>query len=288
MPTLSQRVDPPIPIPPAISLPRSAQTPDDGARWQLGVRFLPEAEPAVVLDDYCFPTVTLGSYTAPSEVEQLPFTINAFDRCSALSMFARDYQNRARRIIEAATPKAVESEFWNGSLAQARGWTNQLYLRKAGLAQDLTPATVPSLNRAIGILEQALASCGFGGLGMIHGARETAPNFTGARRDGNVLRTITDNVFVPGVGYPSGNNPTGPIGNANTTPPAGQTWLYATGMVQYRESPPDLFPTWPQGGQIPQWAIDRATNTVQVPVARAALAYWDGVCTFACRATLPT
>jgi hypothetical protein len=284
MPSLAQRVDAPIPIPPALSLPRSSQVPTDADRWQLGVRFLPEAEPTVVVDDYCFPSTNLGTYTAPSEVEQNPFVVTAFDRCTALSSFSRDYVGRATRLIDAATPKAVEKEFWSGALAIARGWTNQLYLTKTGLAQDLTPGVVPSLNRAIGILEQALADCGYGGLGMIHSRRETAPNFTGARRDGNLLRTISDNIFVPGVGYPG----TGPIGNANATPPAGTTWLFATGITTYRETDPDLFPNWPTGSTVPSWAIDRTTNTITVPVARTALIYWDGLCTFACRANLPT
>jgi hypothetical protein len=284
MPGLSQRVDAPIPIPPAISLPRSSLTPPEDVRWQMGIRFLPEAQPAVVVDDYCFPQTTLGTYTPPGEVEQNPFVITAFDRCSALSSWSRDYQQRSARLIDAATPKAVEKEFWAGATAIARSWTTQLYLTKTGLATDLTPGTVPSLNRAIGILEQALADCGLGGVGMLHAKRETAPNFTGARRDGNLLRTINDNIYVPGVGYPG----TGPIGNANATPPAGQTWLFATGITYYRQSDPDLFPTWPGGEQVPGWAIDRATNTVTVPVARTALVYWDGVCTFACRANLPT
>lgn len=286
MPTMSQRVDAPIPDPPALSLPRSARQapPGESERdWAMGLRYIPEADVQVIVDDYCAPSTTLGSYTAASEVEWLPYVVLAYDRCSALSSFARDYQGRALRLIEAATPKAVEKEFWSGTLAQAKGFPN-LFLRKA-TSNDITPgAGVPSLNRAIGLLEQALADCGFGGQGYIHGKRETAPNFTGARREGFLLRTITDNIYVPGVGYDG----TGPLGNANANPPAGTTWLYATGPVIYRETGPDLFPSWPAGQTVPQWAIDRNTNTITVPVARTALASWDGQCHFACRATLPT
>lgn len=285
MPTMSQRVDAPIPDPPAISLPRSARNPppsESERDWTMGIRFMPEADVQAIVDDYCAPSTTLGSYTAPTEVEWLPYTVLTYDRCSALSLFARDYEGRSQRLLDSATPKAVEKEFWRGDLAQAKGWPN-LYLRKS-TAVDITPTTVPTLNRATGILEQALADCGFGGQGVIHGKVETAPNLTGARRDGFLLRTIRDTLFVPGVGYDG----SGPIGNANAVPSAGQTWLYATGPVTYRQTVGDLFPDWPAGATVPQWAIDRNTNTITVPASRLALASWDGQCHFACRAVLPT
>lgn len=287
MPSMAQRVDPPLPQPPALSLLRSASLPTtaaDDRDWALGIRYLPAADTQVAVDDYCGPSAGTFTYSGASEVEWLPYTVIAYDQCSALSSFARDYVARATALLEAATPKAVEKEFWAGVLAQAKGWPN-LYLRHSR-ATDLTPGTVPSLNRAVGILEQALADFGFGAQGVVHGRVETLPNFTGARLDGSLLRTPRGTVVVGGTGYDG----LGPLGNAQATPPAGQTWLYATGPVEYRQTPPMLFPDWPQGpsGMVPAGAVDKATNTVRLWAVRTALASWDGQCHFACRAVLPT
>lgn len=289
MPSMAQRVDAPIPLPPVLSLPRSSLSPPVGnvRDWAMGIRFLPEANVQVVVDDFCNASTTIGSYTNPTEVEQNPIVIIAYDRCTALSSFGRDYAARATRLIDAATPKAVEKEFWKGTLAQAKSWTSQLYLQKS-TATNLTPSSggvAVSVNRAMGMLEQALADCGFGGQGMIHAKVELTPNFTMVRRDGNLLRTVRDTIVVPGVGY-DGTGPTNVTGTQVLG--AGETYLYATGITEYRQTDPDLFPTWPSSGTVPQWAIDRATNTITVPVARTAMVSWDGQCHFAVKATLPT
>jgi hypothetical protein len=51
--------------------------------------------------------------------------------------------------------------------------------------------------------------------------------------------------------------------------------MYATGLVDYRETPA-MVEDWVLDGPIPPSAIDRATNTVRVWARRAALASWDG------------
>lgn len=292
--TLAQLVDAPLLDVPTVSLVRTARTPPDATdgKWALqGIKYLPEANATVGVDDSCGASAGTYTYTAPAAVEWTPYVVLAFDRCTALTSFARDYVGRATRLLEAATPKAVEKEFWTGTLAQAKGWTNE-YLQRADTVTDLTPVagTAVTMNRALGLLEQGLADCGLGGVGVIHCTRDSLPEISasspGLRRDGNLIRTMVDTLVVPGVGYPG----TGPVGNAKQTPDAGTVWLYATGPVEYRYTDPILFPDWPAGqqGQVPASAVDKAHNTVTIWVARTALASWDGQCHLACLATLPT
>lgn len=234
-----------------------------------------------------------GWYNNPPIAEWTPYPVRVRDVCSLMSNRARDYVGRVGRLLDAALPKAVEREFWTGTLARKNGYPN-LYLQNASTVVDKTPVpgTPVSVALAFDILEQALGDAGLGAQGMIHCIRRAIPalypSSPGIQKVGNVLKTAFDTIVVPGVGY-TGN---GPIGNAqevpNVTPAA--TWIYATGLVEFRQSDPDLFPDWPQGsnGNIPYQAIDRGLNTVVLRGERIAVASWDGQVHFACLATLPT
>jgi hypothetical protein len=290
--SMAQRVDPPHLQPPAVSLVRSANTPTDdtNGRWALqGIRYLPEANATVVVDDSCGASAGTYTHEDPDEVEWNPYVVLAYDECSLLSSFARDYIGRATRLLDAALPKAVEVEFESGTLAQAKSWPN-LYLRKAGVT-NLTPASggaAVSIGRAFALLEQALADCGFGGQGVIHCTRGVLPDLvsTGLRRDGNLIRTLYDTLVVPGVGY-SGAAPLDATGTQDLA--AGEVYLYATGPVDFRQTTVTPFPDWPQGanGSVPAAAINKNLNTVRLWAARTALASWDGQCHFAVQATIP-
>lgn len=295
MASLAQVTDPPRLLPPAVSLIRSATTPTDdtGGRWALqGVRFLPRAAAAASVDDSCGATAGTFTYSRPGTVEWTSYVVQAYDQCSTLGSFARDYRARAADMLEAATPKAVEREFWTGTLAQAKTWPN-LYLQKASTVTDITPVagTPVSMAKAMSLLEQGIADNGFGGQAVIHMPRGLAVSLQSAlndyvRRDGFLLRTLVDTLVVPGVGY-TGH---GPIGNAHETPAAGSTWMYATGLVEYRETAGVLLPDWPEGdrGQVPAAAINRDTNTVTLWAYRTAMAYWDGQLHLAVLVNLPT
>lgn len=100
------------------------------------------------------------------------------------------------------------------------------------LRQDvvlLNGGTATGMVHGIGLLEQAIAQR-YGGIGVIHAARELAASLTFralVRRDGARLRSPLDNLYAFGSGYST----TGPDG---TDAPAGQAWLYATGPVVVR------------------------------------------------------
>ncbi|ONH55456.1 hypothetical protein CcI49_28445 [Frankia sp. CcI49] len=213
------------------------------------------------------------SYTAPGVVEWTPYSISAYDRCTLMASSGRDFVGRATRLLEGATPKAVEREFWDGTRARTTGLGNR-YLTKNGASTVVnpTPGTSVSFKRGLNLLEQALADSGFGAPGMIHCRPEalddTAQLF---RREGFRIYTSRNTLIVPGVGY-SGR---GPEGDANEVPAAGKTWMFATGLAEYRETPVAMDSGWTAGGQPPPSAIDRSINQVTAWARRTAIASWD-------------
>jgi hypothetical protein len=231
----------------------------------------------------------------------IPFLIQVEDQASAWGWEARDYVGRALRLLDNATPNAIETEFWMGNFAQnsntgpmyqAEGPPLNAFLQQTATASnggtgiaalDLTPGTVPSITRATQILEDYLANSGFGGQGMLHVAPETSPNLLGARRVGSLLLTVMDNIVVPGSGYPTVGD-TGPLGASNTTPPAGQAWMFATDLVSVRLGAPVTYPNTMAE------ALDRgnqgAPNMVRIRAQRYGAATWDGARLAACRCTL--
>ncbi|MCK9901278.1 hypothetical protein [Glutamicibacter sp. V16R2B1] len=225
------------------------------------------------------------SYTAPGVVEWMPYSVSAYDRCTLMTASGRDFVGRATRLLEAATPKAVEREFWDGTRARTAGLGNR-YLTKQGAATVVnpTPGTAVSFTRGLLLLEQALADSGFGAPGMVHCRPEalddTAQLF---RRTGNLILTSRDTIVVPGVGY-SGR---GPAGDSNEVPAAGKTWMFATGLVEYRETPAAMDPGWTSGGQPSPNAIDRNINMVTAWARKTALASWDGQAHYAVLVDLP-
>lgn len=221
----------------------------------------------------------IGSYTNAPINTVVPYVLVAEDWCSSFGFEQRDFKGRAQRLLENATPQAIEREFWTGAMATAKGYPNR-FLADANVV-DLTPgAGAPSVARGLQILQGALATCGFGGQGMIHVQAQTAPNLLSVRRVGNLLLDIFDNIVVPGVGYPG----TGP---GNSTPAAGTAWMYATDLVAVRvEDDSAVYPDtmaeamdWGQAGQ---------PNTLRFRAQKHAAAYFDGACQFGVRVTLAT
>lgn len=283
MVSLAQITSAPPPAAPAVSLPRSAASPvDDSDQWaSFGVTYVPEVPLEAGLEGTCGPASGSYAATMPTPVEWLPYAVTVYDRCSA--MRGRDYAGRARRLLDAVTARTVEAEFWGGAYGQANSLPN-LYLAHAdATVVNPTPGTAVSFTRGVALLEEALGDAST--QGMIHCRRSALTNEAGLlRREGNLIRTLTDTIVVPGMGY-SG---LGPDGDTNETPPAGQTWVYATGQVEYRQTAADI-PAWPDGvGDPPPEVIDRATNVVTVHAWRSALASWDGFAHYAVLINLPT
>lgn len=298
-------VAPPPLRPPVVSLVTSgrdalAAGEDVGDRWVDGFSFQPELNVDPDLLAACGGTSTAGATPDQPTVETVPWHAQVQDVCkSTFGYRGRDYVQRAVTALAAATPKAVEFEFWTGETAQAAGWPN-LYLTN-GTATDVTPTpgTAVTLDEGVALLEQALADCGSGARGMIHCQPLATPSTAIVRREGATLLTLRDTLVVPGVGYPG----TGPTG---TAPAAGKTWMYATGMVDVRLGPIQVYGRVGQGsggwvdvdngGQAVGFdperfapaLLDRSTNTLTVPATRPVAAAWDGVCLFAVLVNVPS
>lgn len=293
-------VAPPPLQPPRVSLVTSARDPlangdETDGRWEGGFAFRPEANVDPTIRDTCTTDGSNddvpGSQPALTTVETVPWMVEAEDDCSTFGFRAADYVGRATRALAAATPKGVEREFWTGAVAQAAGWPN-LFLASPD-ADDVTPTpgTAVELAEAIALLEDALAMCGDGGRGMIHVAAWSTPSFALIRREGQLLLTARDTIVVSGAGYMG----TGPDG---TDPSAtGKTWLYATGVVDVRLGPIQVFgqqADTPSTTARGQWfdpaatgfdaerfapvLLDRSINKVGVRARRMVAATWDGTC----------
>lgn len=221
-----------------------------------------------------------GSYTNTPVVTAVPYLVIAEDSCSSFGFEERDFKGRALRLLENSLPQALEKEFWTGALATAKGYPNNFLTNPASVV-DVTPGSgPPSVARGMQLLQDALQQCGFGGQGMIHVQAQTAPNLLGARRVGNLLLDIFDNIIVPGVGYPG----TGPN---NVVPSPTTAWMYATDLVAVRAEEegtvfPDSFAEALDRGQSGQ------PNTIRFRAEKFAVAYFDGACHFGVHVTLAT
>jgi hypothetical protein len=289
------------PRPPGLNLVTSSIQPEDttDGRWTGGFTYAPENQYPGVSREVCDYTTKddsadsgPGSYGNLPIVTCYPWLVVVEDSCSSFGFEARDFIGRATRLCDNATPNAIEAEFWTGALAQAAGNGNN-YLTNPASVINLTPGgtssspghtdgTPCSITRGVQILEDALASTGFGGQGMIHTMPETAPNFLGARRVGAQLLSVMDNIIIPGSGYPG----TGPGGAAPAS--GGHAWIYATDLVQVRLDKIQVFP------DNLQEALDRGQHSSAQPnritfrAERIVAATFDVYRHFACQVTLST
>lgn len=218
----------------------------------------------------------VGSYANLAINTIVPYLVVCEDWCSTWGFEERDFKGRALRLLENATPQAIEKEFWTGTLAQAHGYPNR-YLTDANLV-DLTNGTPVSVARGQQMLQDYLASTGFGGQGMIHCQPQTAPNLLNARRVGPLLLDVFDNIIVPGVGYPG--TASAIAGTSTNT-----AVMIATDLAMVRaETDGTVFPDsfaealdWGQGG---------FPNTLRFRAEKFAAAYFDGAVQAGVRVTL--
>jgi hypothetical protein len=212
-------------------------------------------------------------------VTAIPFLVMVGETISTMGSDGWDFKGRLTRHLENATPAAVGREFWRGDYARAHSYPTN-YLTKNGAATDLTPGGgPPSATRGLEILEDALASTGFGGQGMIHAQPQTLPSLLrSVLKDDEKLVTVLGNHLIPDAGYDG----TGP-GATPASPAAGSAWMFATDMVKAEVDDNIVFTP----GSLEE-AIDRNLNRVTIRAQRFATASFDGFRQFACRVLLDT
>lgn len=281
---LRSPVSPPKMQAPPVSIITSSASPEDttNGRWTDGIAFQPESGAGVYVADICDTTTSDATKIEPPPgvSEWIPYLLRADDQCSTFGFEQHDYVNRAKRRLDVGSAKALENEFWSGTLAQAQGYPNRFLAASSAASGgwgfvNLNSAdglATPSIRRAFEALEQFLADCGLGARGMIHCRPEALPYLTTIRRVGNYILTARDTIVLPGTGYPN-------LGPGGVAPPAGSTWLYATGMTEVRLGPIQTYPDPATDGS--DWIIkgtNRDVNLVTVRAERAGLVSWDGAC----------
>ena len=151
-----------------------------------------------------------------------PFALYVYENCAGVNEY-RLAQDRAIRRLSMGEERGVEYRL------------RELLRADAG-AVDYSPVTPVNITRSLGLLEEAIDD-NYGGVGTIHVSRHLGSRLFAARaieRRGNRMETGLGNKVSS-----STNN--GFYGPASVTAAAGFEWMWATGEVQYRESPAQVF-----------------------------------------------
>lgn len=191
-----------------------------------------------------------------------PFDINATIKVSTMGTNPAEIEASATKALDVVTQKAVEAEFWRGSIAKLLTTDNDNRYLASTQSVDVTPTpgTAVKVHYGLALLEQALADAPIGAQGVVHAPRDVASTLR-LEKDGSTLRTSLGTPVVAGVGY-SKHGPTGALA------PAGKAWMYATGPISVRLGPTIVTPE-----KLNQ-AVDLRVNTIQYYVDRSAAITW--------------
>lgn len=258
-----------------------SQTPvDTDEHWQLGVRYEPDAcTPDEITFEVCPVTgspevkVATGSWSTRAAN---PVTVYAHLTCNPVGNWD-DYEARLTRAFNSGEARAIEREFWTGEngllphLAEDTGVDGSGPFDSSVVLQ--TAATVITggpvdITEAVGLLEEALASC-YGHEGVLHVPPVTVAHLaskTLVEKDGPRLRSPMGHLVAAGAGY-TGSSPAG------AAPVGGVYWLYATGAIAVRRSALNVTSS-------KQAALDRSRNSMVYVAERTYVIGWD-CCHFA-------
>lgn len=244
-------------------------------RWGNGLSFNPEGCDAAGVYDPCIaaPNLNTAADSDRGVIETDPFVVWASDKCSSFDG-ERDWRGRAERALNACVSMQVAHELWTGDLSTARGFGNRFL---AGQDSDVV-ASGANLTSALACLEQGLSQCACGQQGMIHATPQVVTHWNAlglVRREGQRILTVLDTIVVPDAGYDGS-------GQYGQNAADGSIWAYATGMVEVRLGPVQVFAREP-GEQ-----IDRTNNTRIAIAQRMAAVSWDGCCHLAAEIDLST
>lgn len=227
--------------------------------------------------DYCSNFQGLIVDLDGSVPEAWPFGITTRYQCLTPGLSLSDRHRIAREQAEAASQKAVEAELWAGFSAQAANHVSSRYLND-GRAVDVSGGSAVSASKGLAKLEQAMADCGLGTMGVIHLTRQAASlaSATGGLEwdDGEGhAQTHFGTPVVAGVGYnPSitpaapTNKPFPPVTALGSQPNV--QWGFVTGPIYVHLGPIEVFDDH----------LDIANNVLNVDAGRPAAVYWDSCC----------
>lgn len=248
-------------------------TPSD-VHWMNGFTWEPEACQFSGRGDPCVTGRPLPTPSPRSVLTSQPFYVYSSDKCSAFSFQERDYAARARRQFLASLSHQIAVELWTGHQAQASAWSNP-YLTSAATTQ-LSVAAGLNPNDALACLEDYLASCSAGGVGVIHCTRRVAILWDSGgalfrdRTDPALVTTINGTPVIADSGYPG----TAPSGISQV---AATQWAYASSIPAIFLDEPQLIPD-SVGGGIPSEAVNQRDNTIEYFMQGDAAYQLDGCC----------
>lgn len=236
-------------------------------RWQGGLEWEPQSCGVAASVAPCDQDDNLKAIDAadnPGVSTFEPLTVWAGYRCSTFGGLGPEREQRARNLLAAHESRAIEAEFWRGTVATAEEWDNN-YLANGDSYTDLAPSDTSPLVYGLAALEEALAGCV--GRGVIHA---TVPTVTGwiaaqaVRREGPLLLTGLNTLVIAGAGYDGA----GDDGVVDTT---GHTaWAFGTGLVDLRLDEVVVLGD--------EHTIDRRRNTWEVRAERLAAVTFDPCC----------
>ena len=215
---------------------------------------LGNAEKSKVVDN-SKQTETFGFY--------LPFNVEASIKASTMGTNPNDLMNSARTALAAVTQKAIESEFWLGSIAKQYTRSNDNRFLSSEAALDVTPTegTAVKVRYGQALLEEALGESPLGARGVIHAPRLVASVLQASDKDGGLQTNLGTHV-VAGSGYSH-------IGPDGVLAPTGKSWMYATGPVTVHLGDINVTPD-----KLNQ-AVDSSDNTITYFVDRPAAVTWS-------------
>jgi len=206
----------------------------------------------------------------------IPFEVQVAVKCSTMGTTPEEQEKRARDALKACAQKAIEFEFWTGTLAKVAAadpswdvdtkgaYPNRYLASSDALDVTPTPGTGVKSKQGLALLEQALADCGCGIQGTIHAPRDVA-SALGIKPKDDRIYTNLGNLVVAGAGYSN----TGPDG---TPAGAGKKWMYATGPVTVRLGDPMVVP------DKQSQAVDIQKNTIVYRASQPAAVTWNSCC----------
>jgi hypothetical protein len=337
---LPDQVAPPVPPPAANTLIETGlevteSTASRGGTsglepWASGFLFEPESCGQGVVWSACDPENPVKDIgNTPTGRGHIPMVIVGGWRCNTTAWQVKDYKGHATRNLEAISSPQLEQELWTGAQAAKTPVAAQLNMSLqspdptnpgAGvviLSGSLaTPAAV-SPRAALSLLQQGIANCGVGGLGMIHATPYLAELWAGGHmaksieynddeyrmmlgadiqaelatagklpqpgtghtvRRHRVLSTLTrGTLIIAGAGYPG----TGPATAGHMTPETNHVWAFGTSVVNYRLGKIRTYPDSETMGRDLSEGTNRQSNTVEYRAERKAAAVFDPCCVVA-------
>lgn len=245
-------------------------TPDPTpARWEMGLRITPDTcTGATVWDPVCGGTptqATIEQFSGQTPYSVIPMTVDKAFTCLST---AANIDARTQRAFNAVVSKAIETEFWNGTIAS----TNP------NLSTAATIITGSfGLAAAWQEVNKQLSGCGGGSQGVIHAPSWLVDAWLYAgndiiREDGKrLVSRLRGDTIVAGTGYPG----TGP---SAANPGPRKAYVFVTGPVGYKLASPVVLRADPQDG--PGAGLVRSTNQIEVRVTADFMVRFDTCCHF--------